>query len=255
MRGLSDKTIIVAGGGNGIGAATARRLAEEGARVVVVDLNGDAAARVASAITGAGGQAHAVQADISKDADVRRLFDDAIAAFGGFDGLHFNAAALHLSNIDTDPLTIDMDVFDEAIRVNIRGAVLCTREALAHFTGQGKGGSIVYTGSDASYSGEPVRVTYAISKAGLGALVRNVVGKYGRQGIRANVVSPGPVITENLQATLTADQLAKLVRGVRHTRPGKPDDIAAQVAFLMSDDGEWISGQTISVNGGIMMRA
>lgn len=254
MRGLKGEVVIVAGGGSGIGEATATRLAEEGARVVVGDINVPAAESVAAQITEAGGQAISLGVDVANEIEVNAIVAETVKRFGGLDHFHFNAAALHLTGNDTDPLDIEMSLYDETMNVNLRGAMLCTRAALPRML-EGGGGAMVYTGSGAAYVGDPVRVSYAISKTGLSALARNIASRYGQQGIRANVVSPGPVVTDAYMANATEERLAQTRKRIRSKRLGKPEDIAAAVTFLMSEDGEWINGQLISVNGGAILRA
>jgi NAD(P)-dependent dehydrogenase (short-subunit alcohol dehydrogenase family) len=251
MRGLQGKVCVVAGAGKrvGIGAAVCARLAEEGARVVVSDIDGAAAEETVGRLVAAGAEAMAVTADVSDEAQVDELVARTCRRFGGLDAFHFNAAALHLTDRDTDPLGIDMDLYDETMQVNLRGAMLCTRAALPAILERG-GGSIVYTGSGAAYNGAPVRVAYAMSKTALSALARNVAAAYGKRGVRANVVSPGLVVMPKMtEATIESAR-----QRTHAPRLGKPEDIANMVTMLFSADGEWVTGQTISVNGGIYMR-
>jgi NAD(P)-dependent dehydrogenase (short-subunit alcohol dehydrogenase family) len=116
------------------------------------------------------------------------------------------------------------------------------------------GGSLVYTSSASAFMGEPQRLAYAISKNGLHGIVRHVATRWGKQGVRANAVAPGLVMTEPVRAMLTAEQRETVLGITRSTRLGEPRDIAAAVAFLLSDDGEWINGQVMSVDGGVTMR-
>lgn len=255
MRGLTDKIAVIAGGGSGIGAATARRLAEEGACVVVGDVNGANAATVAESVTAAGGRAIAVTFDIAEDASVDELIGRAVATYGGIDAVHVNAADLSPGTIgaDTDVLDVDLDVFDRTLEVGLRGHVLVTRRALPELLARG-GGALVYTSSGAAFMGEPQRPSYGMAKAGLGALVRHVASRWGREGVRANGVAPGLVLTDAMAISSSPERQAKVLRVVRSPRLGRPADIAASVAFLMSEDGEWINGQVISVDGGVLLR-
>jgi len=150
-------------------------------------------------------------------------------------------------------LAVSMAIFDRTIEINLRGHVLCTRLALPELLKRG-GGVIVYTSSGAAYDPEPTRVSYAVSKAGLHALMRHVAKRWGKDGIRANVVAPGLVLSETAKANVDEALLAKFLAAVPGPRLGKPEDLAATVAFLMSPDGEWINGQVISVDGGTTMR-
>jgi NAD(P)-dependent dehydrogenase (short-subunit alcohol dehydrogenase family) len=253
MRGLEGKVVVVAGGAGGIGTASSVRLAEEGASVVVGDVDRRAAEAVVAEITCAGGRAVAVTVDISDEAAVDALIGAAVDTYGGLDLLHCNAAALDPAVIgqDTDVETIDLGVFDRTLAVNLRGHVLCTRLAIPRLVERG-GGAIVYTSSAAAYIGEPERPAYALAKSGLTALTRHVASRWGKQRIRANAVAPGLVLTPAVRAGSMVDHV---IAQVPHTRLGEPADIAAAVAFLLSDDAEWINGQVLSVDGGATMRA
>ncbi len=255
MRGLEGKVIVVAGGAGGIGTATSLRLAEEGASVVVGDLNADAATEVAGKITTAGGRATGVPVDVSDEGSVRALIDAAVSTYGGIDGLHANAADLSPGNIRRDSNVVDvpLEVFDHTIAVNLRGHLLCVRHAIPKMLERG-GGAIVFTASAAAFIGEPERPSYAVAKAGLCALARHIASRWGRQGIRANAVAPGLVVTPTIAAGSTDEFKAAALARSRSTRLGAPEDIAAMVALLMSDDGAWINGQAISVDGGAVLR-
>ncbi|MHB8463649.1 MAG: SDR family NAD(P)-dependent oxidoreductase [Acidimicrobiales bacterium] len=255
MNGLDGKVAVVAGGAGGIGTATSLRLADEGAAVVVGDLDAGAAEAVASTIRERGGRAVSVGFDISDDPSVAALIASAVAEFGGLDALHANAADLSPQTIggDTDALTVDLDVFDRTLQVNARGHLLCTRHALPELLRRG-GGTLVYTSSAAAFVGEPERPSYAMAKSAINALVRHVASRWGKEGIRANAVAPGLVLTETVRASLD-DTFRDLALGMtRSARLGTPEDIAAMVAFLCSADGEWINGQVISVDGGATLR-
>jgi NAD(P)-dependent dehydrogenase (short-subunit alcohol dehydrogenase family) len=255
VRGLEGKVIVVAGGAGGIGTATCLRVAAEGASVVSGDLNADGARDVAQQINSNGGKAFGTHVDISDEQSVQALLETAIAQFGGVDGLHANAADLSPATLaaDTDVVSMAMDTFDHVMSVNLRGHVLCTRHFLPALLARG-GGVLVYTASDAAFVGEPQRPAYAIAKAGICALVRHVASKWGKDRIRANAVAPGVVVTPTVSGAGAEQGLARYVARTRSWRLGEPTDIAAMVAHLMSDDGQWINGQVISVNGGMHLR-
>ena len=255
MRGLVGKVAAVAGGAGGIGTATCIRLGEEGASVVVGDVDGAAAEDVAARIRAAGGKAMATATDISDGAQVEDLVQRALKEFGGLDVVHANAADLSADIIgrDSDIVDISMDVFDRTVAVNLRGHVLCARHAVPVMLERG-GGALVFTSSAAAYVGEPERPAYAITKSGITALVRHIASKWGKQGIRANAVAPGLVLTPTVQEGLEPQFRERVLRMGRSSRLGRPDDIAAMVAYLGSADGEWINGQVISVDGGALMR-
>jgi NAD(P)-dependent dehydrogenase (short-subunit alcohol dehydrogenase family) len=255
MRGLAGKVAVVAGGGSGIGAATAARLGEEGAAVVVGDVVEPNARAVADGIRAGGGRAIAHEFDITDDAGVAGLVAAAVAEFGGLDAFHANAADLSPEVIgrDTDALDVDLGIFDRTIAVNLRGHLLCTRHALPRLLERG-GGAIVYTSSAAGHVGEPQRPSYGVSKSGINALMRHVASRWGREGIRANCVAPGLILTKTIRDN-SDPAFQQYALGVgRSPRLGEPEDIAAAVAFLMSDDGSWVNGQVISVDGGSTIR-
>ena len=247
MRGLTKKVAVVAGGAGGIGTATSVRLSEEGAAIVVGDIQVDAAEAVVARIRAAGGTALAVAVDISDDASIAALVETAIKTYGGMDLLHVNAAAN--TSLDSDALSVPLAVFDQTIAVDLRGYLLCTRHALPELLKRG-GGAIVYTSSGAAFVGQPERPCYAMAKSGMHALVRHVATRWGKKGIRANAVAPGLVIHEGISRALPQGVQEAVLRVTPSPRLGKPEDIAAMVAFLFSDDGQWVNGQVISVDGG-----
>ena len=255
MRRLEDKVVVVAGGAGGIGTATCLRLASEGAAVVVGDLNSDGASEVADSIASEGGRSLAVHMDVSDEISVAELLKTATDRFGGIDSVYANAADLSPTTImgDTDVVSMEMDTYDHILAVNLRGHVLCTRYAVPALLDRG-GGSLVYTASAAAFLGESTRPAYAIAKAGICALVRHVASKWGRERIRANAIAPGLVVTPMIAAAGAEEVLARSLRHTRSWRLGDPADIAAMVAHLMSDEGEWINGQVISVDGGTVLR-
>ncbi|WP_068272994.1 SDR family NAD(P)-dependent oxidoreductase, partial [Aldersonia kunmingensis] len=169
MRGLQDKVVIIAGAATGLGAATAARLAEEGAKVVVGGRTLAGAEKTAGAIGESGGTAIAVQFDITDDASVEGLIGAAVAEYGGLDAVHVNAADMTALQSDTDVVDIDLDIWDRIVEVNLRGHMLVTRHSVPRLLERG-GGAIVYTSSIAAHAGEPARPAYAVTKAGINAL-------------------------------------------------------------------------------------
>jgi NAD(P)-dependent dehydrogenase (short-subunit alcohol dehydrogenase family) len=253
MRGLKDKVFIVAGGGSGIGAATAERLGEEGANVVVGDYDAGNAQKIADGIVATGGTAIGVQFDISQEPSVNALVAAAVDAYGGLDGIHVNAADMVSILSDTDAAAVDLAIFDRTLQVNLRGHLLCTRAVMPHLLKRG-GGSIIYTSSGAAYMGEPTRVSYGVSKSGMLALMRHVASRWGKKGIRANAIAPGLVLTDAVKRGMSEQERGQVLAFTRSARLGEPRDIASAAAFLLSDDAEWINGQVISVDGGVTMR-
>jgi NAD(P)-dependent dehydrogenase (short-subunit alcohol dehydrogenase family) len=253
MRRLEGKVIVVAGGATGIGAATAQRLAAEGAAVVVGDISGDGADALARKIVADGGKAIGIAFDIAADSQVKSLVQAAVQSFGGLDGMHANAADFAVIRRDFDALEIALDDFDRTLAVDLRGYLLCIRHAIPELLKRG-GGAIVLTGSGAAFAGEDTRVAYGVAKAGVTALARHVASRWGKQGIRANTVSPGLVMSEAAQRTISQEVKERFLKDTCSTRLGEPSDIAAMVAMLMSQDGAWINGQTLVVDGGDIFR-
>jgi NAD(P)-dependent dehydrogenase (short-subunit alcohol dehydrogenase family) len=252
MRGLRGKVAIVAGGVPGnIGGAAAQRLAEEGARVVVGDLNEGGAQALADQIKSAGGEAVGRALDISDEASFARLVDFAAAEFGRLDGLFNVAADLSAGNLgrDGDVVSVPVEVWQRTIDVTLSGYMYGIRHALPAMI-DGGGGSIVNTMSTAVWMAEPVRVSYASTKAGLAALTRHAASVGGKRGVRCNAVAPGTVLTESNLRALPEEVRAQQLEHLPSPRLGEPADIAAMVAFLLSDDAAWINGQTIIVDGG-----
>ncbi len=251
MRGLSGKRILVAGGATGIGAATARRLGEEGARLVVGDLNESGAQAVAEEIRAAGGQATARRFDLADADSVAALVDFTVTELGGLDGVANVAADLSPGTLGNDVALLDMDVaiWEQTLRANLIGYALTNKHAIPHLIAAG-GGAIVNTTSGAYWVGEDTRPAYAASKAGINTLTRHIAKAYGKDGIRANSVSPGAVLSETALVNMTEDFKAAMLAGVTVPRLGVPADLAQTICFLLSDDTSWVSGQVWSVNGG-----
>lgn len=250
---LEGKTILVAGAG-GIGNGLAWRYARDGANVLLGDIKVEAAAEVAHEIAAAGGKALATRLDGTDEHSIAEAVKLACDVYGGLDGLHVNFASFVDQDQDTGILELPLEAFDETMRVNLRGYYLCTRAALPALLQRG-GGSIVYTSSPAASKGEPTRVAYAMSKAGGQALMRHVAARYGAHGVRANCISPGSVLHERHEAELTPEMKAWVLSlAIIKSRLGRPEDVAAMSALLMSDEGFYITGQVISVDGGVTMR-
>jgi len=250
MNTLRDKTILVCGGATGIGAATVRRLCAEGARVGIGDYNLEAAQALASELSGGGSEVVAWHYDQAEESTINALVDAAVTHFGRLDGLFANVADLKAVLVDGDILSNDSALWERTLRVNVVGTALLLRAVLPHMLQRGCG-TLVLTSSEASVIGEPERPAYAASKAGVNALCRHIAAKWGQQGIRCNTIAPGFVLTEQLEANMPQEMKDWMLKGVRSTRHGVPEDIAGAVAFLFSDDAQWVNGQTWRVNGGV----
>jgi NAD(P)-dependent dehydrogenase (short-subunit alcohol dehydrogenase family) len=252
LSGLADKTVIVTGAAGGIGSAVARRLSEERAQLVVVDLDGQAAERVAQALPG---DALAVAADVSDEQGVDRYTAAAVERFGRVDAVHLNAGYPgHLV-----PL-IDSEVvdFDRVIAVNVRGVYLGLRAALRRFRDQGGQGSVVVTSSGLGLRGGQLWSAYAASKHSVLGLMRSAALEAARDGIRINAVCPGYTDTSMLAPTEEVvghgdrgAARALLENTVPLGRYADPSETAAMVAWLLSDESSYSTGGYFTVDGGV----
>lgn len=240
------------GAGSGIGAATARLLASEGAAVTVADLRADAAEVVATSIRESGGTARAQRVDVAAPDDVETMVAETVTAFGGLDVLHNNAAAIDLNMIDQDVVTMELDTWHRVLDVNLTGPMLGCRFAIPAMLERG-GGSIVNTASAAAFYGSHSMAAYGTSKAGVVALTRYVATAYGDRGIRCNAVAPGVVVAREVQDSLggpMSEPLRRYTTSHLTGRLGYPEEIAAAVAFLASSDGAFVTGEVLRVDGG-----
>jgi NAD(P)-dependent dehydrogenase (short-subunit alcohol dehydrogenase family) len=252
MQGIDGKVAIVTGAGSGIGRQSAQTLAAAGASVAVADINLAGAEETVRLIEQAGGKALAVEADVSDESSVRAMVDATVATFGSLQLLHNNAADVVIIQRDFDVVTMDVEVWDRTMQVNLRGPMLGCKHAIPHMIAAG-GGAIVTTSSLSGQFGDLSRVAYGVSKAGIDSLTRYVATIYGKQGVRANAVAPGVVKTPSLAANVSPEELAIFERN--HVTPGigEPQHIAQVVAFLLSDAAAYITGEVVNVDGGMRM--
>ncbi|MEM9254146.1 MAG: SDR family oxidoreductase [Pseudomonadota bacterium] len=250
MKNLQGKRVLVCGGATGIGAAVVQRLTLEGARVGVADLNIDTASALAEGLRETGQDVTAWEYDQASEASVNALVAQVAAHFDGLDGLFANVADIAAVQEEGDLLTNELSLWQRTVQVNLLGTVALARAALPAMLAQGSG-AIVMTSSDAAVVGEPLRPAYAASKAGVNSLCRHIASAWGRQGIRCNIVSPGFVLTQQLDAHMPADMKDQMLKGARSPRHGRAEDVAGAVSFLLSDEGEWVNGQCWRVNGGV----
>ncbi|MDW3215289.1 MAG: glucose 1-dehydrogenase [Ilumatobacteraceae bacterium] len=252
-RGLRGRVAVVTGAGSGIGLSTVRRLAEEGMSVVVGDIDRTSAEEVAEQLRADGFEASAIVADVADENQVASLVASTIERYGQIDVLHNNAGAVELDTIgrDGDIRRLDIDVWDRTMAVNLRGVMLCTKHASPHMVEAGRG-SIINTSSGSGLTGHSTRSAYGASKAGVNMFTQYTATAFGRDGIRCNAIAPGLIMTPAAERNLTESDVDMFSRHALTRRLGTPEDIAAMVAFLASDEAGFITGQVISVDGGAL---
>jgi len=253
MRGFDGKVAVVSGSYSGIGAAIAQRLAREGATVVLANSNMARGEEAAARLRAAGATAVAMGFDLADEDSIAALMEGVQAAFGRLDILCNNAAITRgpVMAQDNQVEALSRETWQRTMDVNATGTMLMIRYALPLIVAAG-GGAIVNIGSGASLTGDVFRPSYAASKAAIDSLTRYVAAQYGKKGVRCNTVAPGMVVTENAMDVHTEASLAMLERHTLTPYLGRPEDIAAMVALLASDDGRFVTGQTISVDGGYL---
>jgi 2-hydroxycyclohexanecarboxyl-CoA dehydrogenase len=244
MGGLNDKIAIVTGGGQGIGRAISEKLAAEGATVVVTDLAGQNASQTAAGLPGA----IAIGVDVTDRLGVQAMADQVVQLFGRIDVLVNNAGWDKASAfVDSDP-----DDWDRAIAVNLYGVLHTCKAVLPIMAAQGSG-AVVNLGSDAGRVGSSGEAVYSAAKGGVIAFTKSLAREMARHQVRVNCVCPGPTDTA-LFASFAGPKLREaLTKAIPFRRLGQPADVANVVAFLASDEAAFVTGQTVSVSGGLTM--
>jgi NAD(P)-dependent dehydrogenase (short-subunit alcohol dehydrogenase family) len=246
MQRLQDRVVVVTGAGSGLGLASVRRLAAEGARIVAVDID-EATGAAAAKETGG----DFVAADVADEDQVRELFDGVARRYGRID-VAFNNAGISPAD-DDSILTTGLDAWRRVQDVNLTSVYLCCKYVLPHMLAAGRG-SIINTASFVAVIGSATsQISYTASKGGVLALSRELGVQFARQGVRVNALCPGPINTPLLQQLFAADpeRAARRLVHVPMGRFGDPDEIAAAVAFLASDDSSFITASQFLVDGGI----
>ena len=246
MQRLLDRVAVVTGGGSGIGLATVRRLAADGAKVAIADLDGETGKAAADEVGGL-----FIQADVTSEDDVAAMYDATLGAFGRID-IAFNNAGISPPD-DDSILVTGMDAWRRVQDVNLTSVYLCSKHVIPHMQARG-GGSIINTASFVAVMGSATsQISYSASKGGVLAMSRELGVQFAREGIRVNALCPGPVNTPLLQELFAADpeRAARRLVHVPMGRFAEPEEIAAAVAFLASDDASFITAATFLVDGGI----
>lgn len=255
MARFSGKTIVITGGGSGLGRATAVRLASEGAQLTLVDISEDGLRDSVEAVRAAAADASVITvvADVSKEADVEAYVAATIEKFGAIDGF-FNNAGIEGKQNPTESYT--NDEFQRVLSINLSGAFLGLEKVLPHMREQ-KSGSVVNTASVGGIRGIGNQSGYAAAKHGVVGLTRNSAIEYGEHGVRVNAIAPGAIWTpmvENSMKQLDAndprDAAEQFIQANPTKRYGEPDEIASVVAFLLSDDSTYVNAAVLPIDGG-----
>ncbi|HZC26284.1 MAG TPA: SDR family NAD(P)-dependent oxidoreductase [Actinopolymorphaceae bacterium] len=249
MRRFEGRVALVTGAAQGIGRATAERLATEGAAVVVTDIDADGAVAAAAELAGSGATTLGLGCDVTKAAEVRGAVDATAERFGRLDVLVSNVGVA--SDIEFED--VDDEEWNRQVDPTLNGAVRCIQAALPHLLGAPQGGAVVMVGSVnglAAFGNE----AYSAAKAGLVSLTQNLAMRYARRGVRFNLVAPATIRTNIWRRRLATDPqvLERMAAHYPLGRIGEPSDIAAAVAFLASDDAAWITGTVLRVDGGVL---
>jgi 3-oxoacyl-[acyl-carrier protein] reductase len=244
MSSLKNEVILVTGGSRGIGAGIAQHLAELGAKVIITGLK--ASSQLDESLKSLPGEGHAAYAmDVTDSAAVEGTIGEILKKYGKIDGLVNNAG------ITKDQLILRMsaDDFDAVISTNLRGAFLCTKTILKPMI-KARKGSVVNVTSVIAHMGNPGQCNYAASKAGVEAMTRSLAKEVGRRGIRLNSVAPGFIETDMTKA-MTPEQMSRITENIALERLGSVADVAKAVAFFLSDDSAYVTGQSLIVDGGL----
>jgi NAD(P)-dependent dehydrogenase (short-subunit alcohol dehydrogenase family) len=248
MSGLSGKRVFISGAGRGLGEAIAAHLAGEGAIVAVCDVNEESAAQVAARIIAAGGEAVAYGGDLGS----RQVFHETMAAFarayGPVDALINNASYLVYEPIEQ----VSEETLERMIASGLKAVFWGVQAYLAHRDPDAPKGHIINYSSPVAYRGRPNTSAYTAIKGAIAAMSNVLAGELGPRGIRVNVIAPGSVPTPATAGFVTAEQYEARARGIPLRRNGKPDDVAKAVAFLLSDEADFINGAMLSIDGGII---
>ena len=246
-RRLEGKTAVITGAGRGIGRAIALRLSAEGASVVLNSLS-DSSEKVAAGIVATGGQAVAVQGDVSKSEDVARIMEAAVNTWGRLDILINNAGVTR----DNLLLRMSEDDWDTVLDTNLKSIYLCCRAAIKPMLKARSGGRIINLSSIIGLTGNAGQINYAASKAGIIGLTKSLAKELASRRVTVNAIAPGFIITD-MTDKLSEESHQALIKRIPLESLGTPEDVAAAVAFLVSEEARYITGQTRTIDGGMTL--
>jgi len=243
---LEGKVAIITGGGSGIGRATARLFAQEGAKVVVADYQAESGREAVQAIKDAGGDALFVEVDVSNPAQVQHLVQTALDAYGGVDILFNNAGVLLFGTI----LETQEEAWNRLMSINLTGVYLCSRAVIPHMIKRG-GGSIINTSSSTgAHDVAPNIAAYVTSKGGVTLLTRAMAVDHAKDKVRVNAIAPGPTDTPMLRDNMSQEELDAFASTFPMKRLGRPEELAYAALFLASDEASFVTGSILAVDGG-----
>jgi meso-butanediol dehydrogenase/(S,S)-butanediol dehydrogenase/diacetyl reductase len=243
---LKDKVAIITGGGSGIGRASAELFAREGAKVVVADFNEKAGQEAVAAIRQAGGEAIFVPVDVSDSAQVQRLVDTTLQAYGGIDILVNNAGILLFGTA----LDTSLQDWERVIAINLTGTFLLSKAVLPHMIARGGGSIVNLTSSTGAHDAAANTVAYVTSKGGVALLTRAMAIDHAKHNVRVNAVAPGPTDTPMLRDAMSPEQLDAFAATFPMGRLGRPEEVARAILFLASDEASFVTGAILAVDGG-----